>query len=126
MDKKQIIIVDTDIIIKAFRGNKELEDELRSIKSNVVISAITAFELYQGVQSPRRVIELNKQLKVFSIVHLNEQISQKALSLFKTYKSRETLLVGDTLIAATALLNNYKLFTDNKKDFSFIKELRFY
>jgi predicted nucleic acid-binding protein len=34
--------------------------------------------------------------------------------------------ISDAFIAATAIHNNLLLYTDNKKDFDFIKEIKFY
>ncbi len=39
---------------------------------------------------------------------------------------RDKLAMPDALIAATAICNNLKIFTLNKKDFEFIKGIEFY
>lgn len=121
-----MIIVDTDIIIKVFRGNTIFANQLRKLDGEFAISVVTAFELYNGVNSANRLFELNKQLKTYTIIHLSENISEKALLLYRIYKAKEDLLIADTLIAATAIVNDFELFTDNKKDYSFIKGLKFY
>ena len=126
MESKKIILVDSDILIKVFRGNKILKTNLDDLENRIVISAVTAFELYVGANSEKRIIETNKQLKAYQIAHITETISIRALSLFKEYKSKHTLLVADTLIAATALTLDIELFTDNKKDYDFIKGIKFY
>ena len=126
MESKKIILVDSDILIKVFRGNKILKTNLDDLEGRIVISAVTAFELYIGVNSEKRIMETNKQLKAYQIAHITETISIRALSLFNAYKSKHTLLVADTLIAATALTLDIELFTDNKKDYDFIKGIKFY
>ena len=121
-----MILVDTDILIKVFRGNVLLKKQIDKIHGKFGISVITVFELYEGANSQRKIQELNKQLKVYQIFYLNEEISLRAIQLYKLYKSKKNLYVADTLIAATAIENNLELFTENKKDYDFINELKFY
>lgn len=116
MESKKIILVDTDILIKVFRGNKILKSNLDDLENRIIISTVTAFELYIGANSEKRITETNKQLKAYQIAHITESISIRALSLFKEYKSKHSLLIADTLIASTALTLDIEFFTDNKKD----------
>jgi tRNA(fMet)-specific endonuclease VapC len=126
MGQKKIILVDTDIFIKVFRGNAIHKKHLDYLEGRIAISIITALELYQGVNSKKRKYELEKQLKAYQILLLTDQISLEAMSLMKKYVPENILLPPDGLIAATALGHQLELYTDNKKDFDFIKGLKFY
>jgi hypothetical protein len=126
MGQKPQILVDTDIIIKVYRGHKEHSVAFERDKGKLAVSAITYLELLHGLKSRRRIIDLHKQMKAFEVIHLSEAISQRALDIVNKYGVSNSIKPADAIIAATALTSNLQLFTDNREDFSFIKELRFY
>lgn len=126
MGKKPLILIDTNIIIRVFRGAKELKPILDSFEDEIAISVITYMELLYGAKTKSRIIDLNKQMKAYEVFHLNESISERALSLFLSYNIKHTIGTADALIAATALHYQLPLFTYNKKDFNFIKGLSLY
>ncbi|MBX9783310.1 MAG: type II toxin-antitoxin system VapC family toxin [Chitinophagaceae bacterium] len=124
MGKK--ILVDTDVLIKAYRGDSRTYKELQRIKSDFCISAITAMELYAGAGSIKKLTSLRRELKAYEILHLNEDISATALKFFSTYHPASKLYIPDFLIAATALHYGMELYTDNKKEYRIIRALKFY
>jgi predicted nucleic acid-binding protein len=126
MGKKKIVLVDTDIFIKVFRGDARYKKHLDLLSGNIAVSIITVLELYQGANTKSRKFDLEKQLKAYNIIHIDEKISATAWLLTKKYLPGKSLLPPDCLIAATALNFSYELFTDNKKDFDFIKGIKFY
>jgi len=78
---KNLILVDTNILIDVFRGNKNTKIDLDAIEGNIAISVITAMELYRGCKTNKRKAELSQQLKAYKIIHIDEVISEKALQL---------------------------------------------
>jgi predicted nucleic acid-binding protein len=95
MGEKSEVIIDTDILIKIYRGNKEHKRVLEAISQNLIIFCITKMELLVGC--------INNIIKKYSFSH--------------------KMSVADTLIAATAFSYSLELFTDNKKHFNFIEGL---
>ncbi len=83
MVKKKVVLVDTDIFIKTFRGDRTHWKNLDSLKGNIAISAISVLELYQGAKSKKRIYDLDKQLRAYYILHVNEEISMRACSLMR-------------------------------------------
>ncbi len=126
MGTKKVVLVDTDILIKVFRGDAKHRKHLNDLKGRIAISIITALELYQGATTKKKKYELEKQFRAYMILQLNDKISLRSLSLAKKYLPTHQLLPPDCLIAATALEHQLELMTDNKRDFNFIKELKFY
>ncbi len=126
MEEKLKVIVDTDILIKAYRGDPVKIKNLNILKNSYCISVISAIELIAGSRNIRQFAALNKVLKVYSILHINESISNKAFQIYKNYILTHELGLSDCLIAATSLEMNFLLYTDNKKDFDFIDKLVFY
>ncbi len=115
MGKK--ILVDTDIILKSYRGDITKYQQLTRIKDIFSISVITAFELLNGAKNFKQLASTRKELKSYAIIHLNSDISLKAFQLFSKYSVQKQIKIADLLIAATALSNNFQLCTDNKKAF---------
>ncbi len=126
MGAKKVVLVDTDIFIKVFRGDEKHKKHLDALAGRIAVSVVTYLELYQGANTKKRKFGLEKQFKAYQLVHLNEKTSADALLLAKKYLPEKKLLPPDCLIAATALQLQIELFTDNKQDFDFIEGLKFY
>ncbi len=126
MGQKPQILVDTDILIKVYRGNVFHKNSLDKVGNNLAISSVTYLELIFGLKTRSRVIDLNKQIRAYQLIHISEKISIKALEIVHKYTTSSSIKTADALIAATAVVNNLKLFTHNKDDFDFIKGLRLY
>ena len=123
MDKA---LVDTDIIIKVFRGSKNHKAELEKIKSeNIIISHITVLELYGGYQSIKGINLINEQIKAYNKLPIDKNISLKAIELFTKYISKK-MQIPDCLIAASAMTFNLPFYTDNKTHFDYISGIKLY
>ena len=126
MGQKPQILVDTDILIKVYRGHAKHKAILDKEKNKLAISSVTYLELLFGLKTKRRIIDLNKQMRAYQLIHISEQISTKALEIVNKYATGNSIRAADALISATAIVNNFYLFTDNMNDFDFIKEISFY
>lgn len=120
------VLVDTDILIKAFRGNETKQENLKYLKGKYCISVITACELINGAKSNNQRIEFLKLVRTYQVAFIDEKISEQAFSLFKRYSSKNDMKISDSFIAATAIVHDLLLYTDNKKDFNFIEGIKFY
>nr|WP_276899319.1 type II toxin-antitoxin system VapC family toxin [Pedobacter kyonggii] len=129
---KEKIICDTDVSIDYFDKNKSrnvstitlLETDIGL--DNVIISSITKMELLSGATNKLDLNIINKKLSRFSIVLINERINLTAINLMQNFKLSHGLAIPDSLIAATAIETELKLFTYNLKDFRFISDLTLY
>jgi len=126
MGQKPQILVDTDILIKLFRGDKKIKKILDTHKGKIAVSIVTYFELLTGLKTKQRIIDLNKQMRAYEVVHLSEAISKKSFLIFQKYITIHHLFPADILIAATAIENELYLLTSNVQDFVFIKELQLF
>ncbi len=126
MEEYLKVIVDTDILIKAYRGDPIKIKNLKLLKKSYCISVISAIELIAGSKNIKQYSELNKVLKVYSILHLDEEISKRALLVYKKFILSHHIKLFDCLIAASSLEKNILIYTDNKKDFNFIDGVKFY
>ena len=116
-------LVDTSIIVDYLRGNKKAASFLNS-QNPVVVSTITAAEIYQGAESKKELSILKKLINRFKVVPINANICQLALTLLEKYTLSHHLLILDSLIAATVIENKLTLVTGNYKHFSMIKKLQ--
>jgi predicted nucleic acid-binding protein len=62
-------------------------------------------------------IRFEKLLDSYTVISLDNSISQSGISLYKKYKLSHGLDMPDFLIAATAIELDLPLFTYNTKDF---------
>ena len=120
------ILVDTDILLKSYRGDKNKFSNLQLIKERFSISVVTAFELLKGANNYNKLYSTKRELKTYSILHIDKDISVIAYKLYLNYTINNSLGIPDCLIAATALYFDLALYTDNKKHFDFIKNIKFY
>ncbi len=130
---ESMILLDTDILINLFdpfKHNHEIVDntlkQLLSHNIEMYVSTITEIELVQGNKTSTDKKRLIRKLELFKNISISEEISSAAKNLIFTYSSSHGLFLADAFIAATALQLDMPLFTLNKKDFKFIKNLKLY
>jgi predicted nucleic acid-binding protein len=118
-------IVDTDILIDAGRGVVEAVTCFQNMKasSSLTISIITQMELMVGCANKAELQTIENFLKQFSIIKIDQTVSDKAVDLLRSYRLSHGLLIADSLIAATAIVWNYPFITKNQRDYRFIQGL---
>jgi predicted nucleic acid-binding protein len=128
MEKKAMgkkILIDTTILIKIIRGDTTYIEEVEKGigKVNAVISIITFAEIVQGMRrgEKRKTMQL---LNSLNLQHIDQTISEKFYQIIRGLPLR--VMIADRLIAATALMNGYEVFTLNKKDFDDVEGIKFY
>ncbi len=123
MEKRNGIIIDTDILIKIYRGNAHHKEVLETHTSKFIISCITEMELLVGCKNKVMQRDIENNLQSFEILPINEQIISIAKGLIKKYSFSHKISIPDNLIAATSIYHSLELYTDNLKHFTFIEEL---
>ena len=117
-------LLDTNILIEILKGNLDTVSVVQSIEDRLSISSISIMELYYGALNKTEQNKLEKFTSLFQTIDINEQISQRAIELIKTYAKSHNLDIPDSLIAATAIETKSKLFTYNTKDFHYIEGIK--
>jgi tRNA(fMet)-specific endonuclease VapC len=121
------VLIDTNVFISSFRGNKTAKLHIDALRGRIAISTITVLELYRGARTVQRKEELTIQLKAYHVLPLDVAISLKAEELMRQHVSgQQDVFVADCLIAATSIVHDIELLTYNRSDFDFMKELRLY
>jgi predicted nucleic acid-binding protein len=120
-----LILVDTDILIDAGRKATGAVDYLSHMEQQATlgVSVITQMELMVGCRNKRELRALERFLRRFSIVSLNEAIADAGVTLLRRYRLSHGLLIADAFIAATALTIDSPLVSKNHRDYRFIEAL---
>lgn len=118
------MLIDTDVLIFAFRGNRNAVNILDNLPKKY-ISVITYMEILQGVFNK---IEINKFVNYikkyhFTILPLNKEIGELASKLVLDYTLSHNMQMPDALIASTAIVYNKELLSANYKHFQFVPNL---
>lgn len=122
-----VILCDTNILIEFYKDNPAIVQELRLIgQDNIAVSVIIQAELYFGALNKRELLKIRRHLALIQRYPVNAVISECFIELMETYSLSHGLAIPDALIAATALVHDVELFTQNTRDFRFIAGLRLY
>lgn len=125
MAQQKIVLCDSNVLFEYFRGTPTMQQELDDLGfDRLAISVISETEMYVGMRrSERRAT--TETINKFNLIGLDPEISRRMVGLvWEHYAKRPG--IADMIIAATALVYPVELFTFNKKDFDFIKGIRFY
>ena len=122
-----MILCDTNILIEFYKGNSSVIGELQKAGlDNLAVSVITAGELYYGARDKQELMKMRKHLALMKQISLDIDVSNRFLALLEEFALSHRLSVPDALIAATALSQNFHLYTLDVKDFRFIPGLELY
>lgn len=120
------VLCDSNVLFRYLMGDTSTAKSVDKIgPEKIAFSIITTAEAYAGSSK----IEFALLKNVFSnyqVYHINEETSKIFNGLIQSYHNRHSKWIPDALIAATALAYNLELFTYNRKDFDFIKEIKLY
>ena len=116
-----MVLCDTNIFISAFNGRADTVNQLYKLGlTEIVLSAITVMELFQGMGNKRELAQMKKKIKFYDVIQIDNAISEKAIELIETYKLSHGLQIPDAIIGATAIIYQVPLYTYNIRDFDFL------
>lgn len=116
------MLIDSNIIVIASKLlNVELLSRLRVDESALCVSIITKIEVlgYHQLKQVEKAF-LENFFNAIPILQLDEIVAQKAIEL----RQRKPLSLADAVIAATSLVHDLTLLTDNVKDYAGVKGLK--
>ena len=122
-----LVICDTNIFISLFRNIPETVNELEAIgNTNVLISSVSVMELYRGMQNKKELLDMQKKISSYNVLHFNDEVSKTAISLINKFKLSHNLQIPDAIIGAMSVVFDIELLTYNKKDFKYIPGIKLY
>lgn len=120
------MIVDSDVLIDASRGDGAIVDFLIQSGNDetLYISVISYLELQAGARDKTELRRIEKFLSRFALLTIDDAICRHAMALMREYRLSQGLALPDALIAATALESGETLATRNAKHFASISGIR--
>jgi len=120
-----LLLVDTDVLIWYMRGNLKAKKAIDRLGA-FYISSVNYMELLQGIRDKEELRLLRHFIaqRQIQIVHISEEVSQKALNYMEEYALSHNLRMADAMIAATALILGVPLLTANSKHYLPIKGIQ--
>ncbi len=121
---RQNYLFDTGVFIAHFRHSNPAAAAWisRAIQRQITagISAITSYELWQGVFTEEQLRDHKILLTGYRVYDVNEKISQRAAAIYRGIPAGidKKRLQLDILIAATAEYHQLTIVTLNTKDFA--------
>src|SRR5262249_37595133 len=120
------IVFDTDILVWYLRGEDSACRFIQSVPySERAISSLTMMELLQGCRkaAEMRAVRAFLTHNISSLIHPDENISQRAIGLLESHAAAHGLRVVDPVIAATAAESGSALATGNLRPYRAIATL---
>jgi predicted nucleic acid-binding protein len=119
------LIFDTDVLIWYIKGNERAHTKVEE-SAPFSISVVTYMELVQGMRNKAELKTLLKFLKKksISILHIDQDISSRAMFFVEDYFLSNSLQVADALIAATCIQAKEVLVTGNDKHYKYIPNIQ--
>ncbi len=119
------MLVDSDVLIWYMRGNQKAKKAIDGLGS-FFISTVNYMELIQGVRNREELRLLRRFIaqRQIKIVHINDEISQKALHYMEEYALSRNLRMADSFIAATTSILGITLLTSNAKHYLPIRDIQ--
>jgi predicted nucleic acid-binding protein len=120
------VIVDTDILVRYFRGEEAARRFLARVPfPERAVSALTVMELLQGCRDQRETRDVARFVSenLAAVIHPDEDISRRAIRLLELHARHAGLRVVDALIAATALTVSAPLANANTRHYRAIPTL---
>ncbi len=111
--------IDTCILIDYSKDRIDLE----LTNNELCISSIVQLEFKVGARDKRELKKINKILSEFKLIETDQNILDLADNLIEKYTLSHKIGIYDAIIAATCLIYGLPLWTYNKKDFRYIKDL---
>lgn len=124
-----MILLDTNVIIAFFNGNKAVLERIQAEIDKITLSTLVIAELDYGAKASQKAKENLKKLDRFIDIVRVVPFDLECAKTFGSIKSKLRMLgkpTGemDALIAATAMAHKAVLITGNRKHFENIEGLK--
>jgi predicted nucleic acid-binding protein len=118
------MLVDTDMLIWHLRGYPQAARRLDQLPT-LTLSSVSCLEVLQGLRNKAELqaVQTMLQRRQATTLPITEAITRKATELMEAMMLSHGLMMGDALIAATALEHGLPLLTGNVRHFAAIPSL---
>ena len=112
-----ILLADTNVFIKLWRGTKEEKASIRNVmsKNEVIVCGVVRAELFQGATSEKNQQEVSGVLNLYGTKNLKDSEWDKLGHQLRKYKANGfTVPFTDATIAAIGIFNDIPIWADDK------------
>jgi len=117
------MLIDTDILIDYLRGHPSAISFIEQNIDDLVISAVSVAELYQGVREGYERTKLSRMISALTVLPLTQEIAKTAGLFRRDYRDSIGCGLADCMIAATASEHHLALATLNDKHFRMLSSV---
>ena len=120
------VVVDSSVFIKHWRSKNRAGTLLTELfrQRKVYVSAVAKYEVLAGV-SEKDMHEWQQIFEDVTVLAFDEATIDMARMIYRQLKQENKMVsLGDILIAATAMINDFPLATLNRNHFERIRGLR--
>jgi predicted nucleic acid-binding protein len=123
-----LIVLDTCVVLDFLAGVRHADTTEKIIRSGRgAVSAITVYELFNGVTEPKQLEQRSTLLSFVQVMAIDQTVARLAAGICTALKAAGTLIPHeDMLLAAGCIHNTLQLFTTNTRDFEQIEGLTLY
>ncbi len=126
-DRRRVLIDTTALIGQLRKGPSASGTELERASlefDDLLITAVTAYELESGAKAAGRESDLASLIPVFEIVPITSREAEEAAAIYaEQHRLGSKLESPDAIVAGTARLHGFPLLTANLKHFAGIASL---
>ncbi len=119
-----LILVDSDVLIDALRGNSQARAFVKRHSDDIHISVLTITELLTGTRNRKEERAVRDLLDLFVKVDVSEAIAEQAGRIRHKYGKSHGTGVVDAVIAATAEARDISLVTLNRKHYPMLEHVK--
>ena len=117
-----IVFIDTNIVIEYLKNDEEVVTCLNGY-DKIYINDVVIMELYQGARDKRELNFIKKKILKFEVLHMSQEIVSLAREIVDRYTLSHNTKIMDALIASTVIMYSMDLYTLNRKDFRYLKQV---
>jgi predicted nucleic acid-binding protein len=117
------MLIDTDILIDYLRGHPSAVSFIEQNIDDLVVSAVSIAELYQGVREGHERTKLSRMISALTVLPLTQEIAETAGLFRRDYRDSIGCGLADCMIAATASEHHLALATLNDKHFRMLSSV---
>jgi predicted nucleic acid-binding protein len=117
------MLIDTDILIDYLRGHPNAVSFIEQNIDDLVVSAVSVAELYQGVREGHERTKLSRMISALTVLPLTHEIAETAGIFRRDYRDSIGCGLADYMIAATASEHHLALATLNDKHFRMLSSV---
>jgi predicted nucleic acid-binding protein len=123
-----MILIDSDILIWILRNNAEYKNKFNTnvelYNGKIFITPIQFVEILAGVKEKEKI---NTELFLDSliVIDIDKVIGRLAGQFIRTYGKSHNVHIADAIVASTAKVYDFKLWTNNKKHYPMLTNNEF-